>query len=29
VAGAEDQAAARQECAAIFDRILRGFTIET
>jgi AcrR family transcriptional regulator len=29
VAGSEDQAAARQECAAIFDRILRGFTIET
>ena len=29
VAGAEDQAAARQECAAIFDRILRGFAAET
>jgi AcrR family transcriptional regulator len=29
VAGAEDPAAARQECAAIFDRILRGFTTET
>jgi len=29
VAGAEDRAAARQECAAIFDRILRGFAAET
>jgi AcrR family transcriptional regulator len=29
VAGAEDHAAAKQECAAIFDRILRGFTTET
>lgn len=29
VAGAEDPAAARQECAAIFERILRGLTTET
>jgi AcrR family transcriptional regulator len=29
VAGAEDPAAAREECAAIFDRIVRGFTTDT
>src|SRR5215813_8730398 len=28
-AGAEDPAAAREECAAIFDRIVRGFTADT
>jgi AcrR family transcriptional regulator len=29
VAGAEDPAAAREECATIFDRIVRGFTADT
>lgn len=29
VAGAGDPAAAREECAAIFDRIVRGFTTDT
>jgi AcrR family transcriptional regulator len=29
VAGAADPAAAREECAAIFDRIVRGFTADT
>jgi hypothetical protein len=29
VAGAGDPAAARHECAAIFDRIVRGFTTDT